>query len=79
MKEKFVCTICRQRVNYKISKRHVKEMIADITIEYDEYFGTCNLCNSEIFIPDLLDKNTDLREQEYRKKKLILTVGKQIY
>jgi hypothetical protein len=54
-------------------------MIADITIEYDEYFGTCNLCRNEIFIPDLLDRNTDLREQEYRKKNLILTVGKQIY
>ena len=43
-------------------------------IKYEEYYGICDECKSEIFIPGLDDRNEDAIEEEFRKKKELITI-----
>ena len=68
-KKELLCSNCRKRVSYHIFKRPAKTIIKDIEIKYEEYYGICDECKSEIFIPGLDDRNEDAIEEEFRKKK----------
>ena len=56
-KKELLCSNCRKRVSYHIFKRPAKTIIKDIEIKYEEYYGICDECKSEIFIPGLDDRN----------------------
>lgn len=73
-KKEILCGNCRKRVSYQIFKRPAKAIINDLEIEYDEYYGVCDECNSELFIPGLDDQNEDKVEELYRKKRELITI-----
>lgn len=74
-KKELLCSNCRKRVSYHIFKRPAKTIIKDIEIKYEEYYGICDECKSEIFIPGLDDRNEDAIEEEFRKKKELITIS----
>lgn len=74
-KKELLCSNCRKRVSYHIFKRPAKTIIKDIEIKYEEYYGICDECKSEIFIPGLDDRNEDVIEEEFRKKKELITIS----
>ena len=42
----------------------------DIEIEYEEFYGVCDECKTEIFVPGLDDRNEEIIEEEFRKKRI---------
>ena len=47
----------------------------DIEIEYEEFYGVCDECKTEIFVPGLDDRNEEIIEEEFRKKKNLITIS----
>lgn len=74
-KKELLCSKCRKRVSYHIFKRPAKTVIKDIEIEYEEYYGICDGCQSEIYVPGLDDRNEDVIEEEFRNKKGLITIS----
>lgn len=74
-KKELLCGKCRKRVSYHIFKRHAKTIIKDIEIEYEEFYGVCDECKTEIFVPGLDDRNEEIIEEEFRKKKNLITIS----
>ena len=74
-KKELLCSKCRKRVSYYISKRPAKTIIKDIEIKYEEYYGICDECKTEIFIPGLDDRNEEVIEGEFRKKKELISIS----
>lgn len=74
-KKELLCSKCRKRVSYYISKRPAKTIIKDIEIKYEEYYGICDECKTEIFIPGLDDRNEEVIEDEFRKKKELISIS----
>lgn len=73
MKE-LLCIECRKRCSYEIKKRVAKTIIKNIEIEYEELYGICNQCKSEIFVPGLDDINNHKIEKEFRNRKGLITI-----
>ena len=73
-KRELLCSKCRKRVSYHIFKRPAKRIIKGVEIEYEEYYGICDECKSEIYVPGLDDKNEDNVEKLFRKKKNLITI-----
>ena len=71
-KKELLCGKCRKRVSYHIFKRHAKTIIKDIEIEYEEFYGVCDDCKTEIFVPGLDDRNEEIIEEEFSKKKNLI-------
>lgn len=74
-KRELLCSKCRKRVLYNIFKRPAKRIIKDIEIEYEEYYGVCNECKTEIYVPGLDDRNEEKIEEVFRKKKNLIAVS----
>lgn len=74
-KKELLCSKCRKRVSYHIFKRPAKTIIKNIEIEYEEYYGICDKCQSEIYVPGLDDRNEEVIEGEFRKKKNLITIS----
>jgi uncharacterized phage-associated protein len=74
-KRELLCSKCRKRVSYHIFKRPAKTIIKDIEIEYEEYYGICDECKSEMFIPGLDDRNEEELENKFRKRKELITTS----
>lgn len=74
-KKELLCSICRKRVSYHIFKRPAETIIKDIEIKYEEYYGICDACQSEIYVPGLDDMNEDMIEEEFRRKKGLITIS----
>lgn len=74
-KKELLCGKCRKRVSYHIFKRPANTIIKDIEIEYQEYYAICDECKSEMFVPGLDDRNEEELENEYRKKKELITIS----
>ena len=74
-KKELLCSKCRKRVSYHIFKRPAKTIIKDIEIKYEEYYGICDECKTEIFIPGLDDRNEEVIEDEFRKKKELISIS----
>ena len=62
-KKELLCGKCRKRVSYHIFKRHAKTIIKDIEIEYEEFYGVCDECKTEIFVPGLDDRNEEIIQE----------------
>ena len=73
-KKELLCSKCRKRVLYHIFKRPAKRIIKGLEIEYEEYYGICDECKSEIYVPGLDDKNEDNVEKIFREKKNLITI-----
>lgn len=73
-KRELLCNRCRKRVSYQILKRPARALIKDLEIEYDEYYGICDECKNELFIPGLDDRNEEKIEELYRKKRELITI-----
>ncbi len=70
-----LCAECRKRVRYHVYKRKAARKIKDIDVEYEEFYGICDDCKSEIFVPGLDDMNIETMDNAYRKKKELITVA----
>ena len=69
-----LCSKCRRRVSYKIFKHPAKVKIKDMELEYEEYYGICDNCKSELFVPGVTDQNEERIEELYRKRKNLITI-----
>lgn len=74
-KKELLCIECRKRVSYHICKRPAKTLIKDLEIEYEEYYGICDECKMEIYVPGLDDRNEEIIEQAYRKERELITIS----
>ncbi len=74
-KRELLCSKCRKRVSYHIFKRPAKAIIKDYEVEYEEFYGVCDECKEELFVPGLDDRNEEEIENEYRKAKDLITVS----
>ena len=50
--KELLCSKCRKRVSYHICKHPEKTIIKDTEICYDEFYGICDECGQEIYVPD---------------------------
>ncbi len=73
-KNELLCSKCRKRVSYQILKRPAKALIKDLEIEYEEYYGICNECEEELYVPGIDDQNEAKIEQIFREKKGLITI-----
>ena len=74
-KRELLCSKCRKRVSYHIFKRPAKAIIKDYEVEYEEFYGVCDECKEELFVPGLDDRNEEEIENKYRKDKDLITVS----
>lgn len=74
VKKELLCSECRKRVSYHICKRPAKTIIKDLEIEYEEFYGICDECKMEIYVPGLDDRNEEILEEEYRNTKELITI-----
>lgn len=74
-KKELLCSKCRKRVSYHVFKRPAKTIIKNTEIEYEEYYGLCDECKSEIFVPGLDDRNEDAVEEGFRKIRKLITIS----
>lgn len=74
-KRVLLCSECRKRVSYHIFKRPAKTIIKDVEIKYEEYYGICDECQSEIYVPGLDDRNEEAIDEEFRKKKNLISIS----
>lgn len=74
-KKELLCSKCRKRVSYHIFKRPAKTIIKDIEIKYEEYYGICDECQSEIYVPGLDDRNENELEEKFRRKKDLINIS----
>ena len=73
-KKELLCGKCRKRVSYQILKRPAKALIKDMEIEYEEYYGICDECKAELYVPGLDDLNEEKIEDIYRKREKLITI-----
>ena len=71
--KKLLCGKCRKRVSYHVHKRPAKIVIKGSEICYDEYYGICDGCKEEIYVPGLDDQNIEKIDEIYREKKQLIT------
>ena len=74
--KELLCSKCRKRVSYHICKHPEKTIIKDTEICYDEFYGICDECGQEIYVPGLDDYNEEQIENTYREKKNLIKVMK---
>lgn len=73
--KELLCSKCRKRVSYHICKHPEKTIIKDTEICYDEFYGICDECGQEIYVPGLDDYNEEQIENTYREKKNLIKVS----
>ena len=68
------CPECRREVEYEIENSVEKKEVRGLEFEYSAERAYCNECGSEIFIPELHDKNLQKINNAYREKAGIIKV-----
>ena len=63
---KLICPECRKLVAYSIFEKRARYAINDEEIEYNGFYGLCDECKSEIYVPGLEDNNMEILEAKYR-------------
>ena len=71
--KKLLCGNCRKRVSYHVYKRPAKTVIKGLEIHYEEYYGVCDECKEEVYVPGLEDKNIEKIDEIYRNEKELIT------
>ena len=52
--ERLLCPHCHKLVTYSIfEKEEAKGVINGEVIEYNEFYGSCDQCGSEVYVPGL--------------------------
>lgn len=74
-KKELLCCDCGKRSSYHIYKRPARTVIKDLEIEYEEFYGVCDQCKEELYVPGLDDQNEEEIERIYRKEKGLITVS----
>ena len=70
-----LCWKCKKIVPYTIETRHRLRTINGKEYEYNERYGICSKCHSEISIPGLIDENENRFDIIYRRLSGIITKG----
>ena len=70
-----LCWKCRKIVPYTIKVRHKSRSINGKNYEYNERYGICSVCHSEISVPGLMDENENRFDIIYRRLSGIITKG----
>ena len=69
------CPECRKNVKYQIKDSVEKKEVRGLEFEYTAERAYCKECGSEIFIPELHDKNLKKIDNIYREKAEIIKVS----
>lgn len=69
------CPECRKDVEYQIEDSVEKKEVRSLEFEYTAERAYCKDCGSEIFIPELHDKNLQKIDNAYREKAGIIKVS----
>lgn len=77
-KKQIICGKCKKLVSYHIFTKEANITIKDIEIKYEEQYGICDECESEIFVPGLDDRNEKIIEQKYWYEKGKIDAGKPV-
>ena len=72
--KELLCSNCRKKVSYQLLKRPAKALIKNVEITYEEYYGVCDECKEELYVPGLEDRNEEMVEELYRREKGLITV-----
>ena len=71
--------IVKDHMKYESDRyKHLEELkvkIKDMELEYEEYYGICDNCKSELFVPGVTDQNEERIEELYRKRKNLITIS----
>ncbi len=70
-----LCWKCRKLVPYTIESRHRSRVVNGKEYEYNERYGVCSLCHSEISVPGLIDENEKRFDIIYRRLAGIITLS----
>ncbi len=70
-----LCSKCRKRVSYHVCTRPATALIKDLEIEYEESYGICDECKAELYVPGIDDKNEELIDVEYRRRKGLASIS----
>lgn len=73
-KDGLLCWKCRKVVPYSVNYRKRIRTICGKEFEYQEGFGTCDICHEEITVPGLDDENERVMDLIYRSKNELITV-----
>jgi putative zinc finger/helix-turn-helix YgiT family protein len=73
--QKTFCPECRKDVDYQIKELVEKKEVRGLEFEYTAERAYCNECKSEIFIPELHDKNLKKIDAAYREKAGVIKVS----
>lgn len=70
-----LCSKCRKRVSYHVCIRPATTLIKDLEIEYEESYGICDECKTELYVPGIDDRNEELIDAEYRRRKGLVSIS----
>ena len=73
-KDGLLCWKCRKVVPYSVNRRNRVRTIGGKDYEYQEKFGTCDICHEEIMVPGLDDENEYVLDSIYRSENNLITV-----
>lgn len=73
-KDGLLCWNCRKVVPYSVHCRNKVRTIGNKDYEYQECFGTCDICHEEITVPGLSDENERILDLIYRSDINLITI-----
>ena len=62
-----MCIVCGRRTDYNVSTQIQSIEIRGAKVNYVESTAFCALCGTEIYVPEINDKNADARKTAYAK------------
>lgn len=68
-----LCAHCRKKTSYHICRRPEQVVVNGTKVEAEVYYGICDTCGSELFVPSLDDRNEERIEIYYRKVNGLIT------
>ena len=60
------CTVIHDKNKYKVVPRRVEMTVRGTEFSYIENAAYCEVCGSEVYVPEINDQNVVLREEVYR-------------
>ena len=72
--KKQFCTECRKETEYEIRKRQCVYSIRGKEYNFDIEVAICKECGEEVYLPGLMDRNSKLIDEQYRKAEDLVSI-----
>lgn len=69
------CPKCKKNTNFSISEKIEEDIIDGIRFSMKQKYAFCNECGSEMLPKEIIDENTSIAHDAYRKAKGSITVS----